>query len=33
MIKVDKVRFTKEIKIIIKELDDEISYYTNVDIS
>lgn len=33
MIKVDKVRFTKEIKRIIKNLDDEISYYTNVDIS
>lgn len=33
MIKVDKVKFTKEIKRIIKNLDDEISYYTNVDIS
>ena len=26
-------KFTKEIKSIIKNLDDEISYYTNVDIS
>lgn len=33
MIKIDKVKFTKEIKKIIKSLDDEISYYTNVDIS
>ena len=33
MIKVDKEKFTKEIKTIIKELDDEISYYTTVDIS
>ena len=33
MIKVDKEKFTKEIKTIIKELDDEISYYTSVDIS
>lgn len=33
MIKIDKVKFTKEIKRIIKNLDDEISYYTNVNIS
>ena len=33
MIKIDKIKFTKEIKSIIKNLDDEISYYTNVDIS
>ena len=33
MIKIDKIKFTKEIKNIIKNLDDEISYYTNVDIS
>lgn len=33
MIKVDKVKFTKEIKRIIKNLDDEISYYTSVDVS
>ncbi|MBE6161400.1 MAG: GNAT family N-acetyltransferase [Firmicutes bacterium] len=33
MIKVDKEKFTKEIKTIIKELDDEISCYTSVDIS
>ena len=33
MIKVEKTKFTKEIKKIIKSLDDEISCYTNVDIS
>ena len=33
MIKIDKIKFTKEIKSIIKNLDDDISYYTNVDIS
>lgn len=33
MIKIYKIKFTKEIKSIIKNLDDEISYYTNVDIS
>ena len=33
MIKVDKVKFTKDIKKIIKALDDEIDCYTNVDIS
>ena len=27
------IKITKEIKSIIKNLDDEISYYTNVDIS
>lgn len=33
MIKIDKVKFTKEIKKIVKSLDDEISFFTNVDIS
>ena len=33
MIRVEKVKFTKDIKKIVKSLDDEISYYTNVDIS
>ena len=33
MIKVEKKKFTKEIKKSVKLLDDEISYYTSVDIS
>ena len=33
MIKIDKVKFTKDIKKKIKSLDDEIDSYVNVDIS
>ena len=33
MIKIDKVKYTKDIKKIVKSLDDEISFFTCVDIS
>lgn len=33
MIKIYKEKFTKEIKNLIKKIDDGISYYTNVDVS
>ena len=33
MIKIDKVKYTKDIKKIVKSLDDEISFFSCVDIS